>query len=288
MELHQLRYLVAVSDHGSFTAAADALHVSQSGVSAQVGKLERELGHRLLDRPGAGSAASGPHVPGAGSAASGPHVPGAGSAASGPHVPGAGSAASGPHVPGAGSAASGPQRYRVRTVTLTPAGEALLPYARAAVRTVDDLRTAADELSGLQRGHVRLGTVIGCTIPGFLAGFAEFRAMHPGVTVEASESDSDVLAAGLAEGALDVALLAHAEPLPGGIAARTLITEPLTVVVAPTHPWADRETIDPAELADATVLTLPAGTGARAAFDATCARAGVTVVPTVQAHSPRR
>lgn len=50
MELHQLRYLVAVVDHGSFTAAADQLHVSQSGVSAQLAKLERELGAALLER----------------------------------------------------------------------------------------------------------------------------------------------------------------------------------------------------------------------------------------------
>lgn len=50
MELHQLTYLLRVIEHGSFTAAANALHVSQSGVSAQVAKLERELGHRLLER----------------------------------------------------------------------------------------------------------------------------------------------------------------------------------------------------------------------------------------------
>ncbi|QIG42743.1 LysR family transcriptional regulator [Nocardioides anomalus] len=50
MELHQLRYLVAVVEDGSFTAAAQRLHVSQSGVSAQVAKLEHELGQRLLER----------------------------------------------------------------------------------------------------------------------------------------------------------------------------------------------------------------------------------------------
>ncbi|MBC7279791.1 LysR family transcriptional regulator [Nocardioides sp.] len=50
MELGQLRYFVAVVDHGSFTAAAQRLHVSQSGISAQLAKLERELGHDLLVR----------------------------------------------------------------------------------------------------------------------------------------------------------------------------------------------------------------------------------------------
>jgi DNA-binding transcriptional LysR family regulator len=50
MEVHQLRYAVAVADAGSFTAAAAALHVSQSGVSAQVARLEHELGLHLFER----------------------------------------------------------------------------------------------------------------------------------------------------------------------------------------------------------------------------------------------
>ncbi|MEU6890342.1 LysR substrate-binding domain-containing protein [Streptomyces sp. NPDC046557] len=52
MEMHQLRYFAAVVEEGSFTAAALRLRVSQSGISTQVGKLERELGQRLLDRSG--------------------------------------------------------------------------------------------------------------------------------------------------------------------------------------------------------------------------------------------
>lgn len=52
MEIHQLRYAAAVADTGSFTAAAEAVKVSQSGVSTQVQKLERELGVALFDRSG--------------------------------------------------------------------------------------------------------------------------------------------------------------------------------------------------------------------------------------------
>jgi DNA-binding transcriptional LysR family regulator len=52
MELHQLEYLVAVADRLSFTKAAEQLVVSQPGVSAQVRRLERELGAELFDRSG--------------------------------------------------------------------------------------------------------------------------------------------------------------------------------------------------------------------------------------------
>jgi DNA-binding transcriptional LysR family regulator len=50
MDLRQLAALVAVADHGSFSAAARALHTVQSNVSAHVARLERELAVPLIDR----------------------------------------------------------------------------------------------------------------------------------------------------------------------------------------------------------------------------------------------
>ncbi|WP_430335906.1 LysR family transcriptional regulator [Rhodococcus sp. ACT016] len=52
MELRQLRYFLTVVDEANFTRAAERLHVSQPGVSAQIRQLERELGQQLLDRSG--------------------------------------------------------------------------------------------------------------------------------------------------------------------------------------------------------------------------------------------
>ena len=50
MELRQLRYLNAVARRRSFTQAALDLHIAQSALSQQVGRLERELGVELLRR----------------------------------------------------------------------------------------------------------------------------------------------------------------------------------------------------------------------------------------------
>jgi len=50
MEIHQLRYFLAVAQTGSFTAAAKVSHVSQPSLSAQIAKLEGELGGPLIER----------------------------------------------------------------------------------------------------------------------------------------------------------------------------------------------------------------------------------------------
>lgn len=52
MELRTLRYLLAVVDEGSVTAAADVVHVAQPSLSRQLRGLERDLGMNLLVRDG--------------------------------------------------------------------------------------------------------------------------------------------------------------------------------------------------------------------------------------------
>lgn len=50
MELRQLRTLVAISDFGTFAAAADAIGLTQSAVSLQIKGLEQEIGTEIFDR----------------------------------------------------------------------------------------------------------------------------------------------------------------------------------------------------------------------------------------------
>jgi DNA-binding transcriptional LysR family regulator len=50
ISLRQLRAFIGVAEHGSFTAAAAALNLTQSAVSVLIADLERGLGLRLFDR----------------------------------------------------------------------------------------------------------------------------------------------------------------------------------------------------------------------------------------------
>jgi LysR family hydrogen peroxide-inducible transcriptional activator len=52
MELHQLRYFLAVAETGNFTRASERSHVTQPSLSQQILNLEREVGHKLFHRLG--------------------------------------------------------------------------------------------------------------------------------------------------------------------------------------------------------------------------------------------
>lgn len=50
MNLKQLEYIVAISEYGNITKAADALFITQSGLNQQLNKLEKELDIQLFTR----------------------------------------------------------------------------------------------------------------------------------------------------------------------------------------------------------------------------------------------
>src|SRR5215218_1404115 len=50
MTIQQLQYVLAAFEHGSFSAAAEALHLAQPSLSEQVRRLEAELGVALFQR----------------------------------------------------------------------------------------------------------------------------------------------------------------------------------------------------------------------------------------------
>lgn len=225
MELHQIRYVLAVADSGSFTAAADALHVSQSGISTQVQKLERELGVSMFTRTS-------------------------------------------------------------RRVSLTTEGERLLPSLRSAAAALDEIRVNASDVRGLVVGSLRLGTVVALSWPAFFDAVAAIHTAHPGVDLRLGELTSRDLVAQVRSGELDVAVAAWSGCRPVGLESATIVDDPLVAVVATDHPWAARKVIRPAELAQADLIALPPGTGARDAQEAMFARAGVRQAVRWEVTSP--
>jgi DNA-binding transcriptional LysR family regulator len=127
-----------------------------------------------------------------------------------------------------------PLFHRIRgNVSLTEAGETLLPIARRILADTESAQRAIRELDELDRGRVRLGAPPSlCTglLPPMLAAF---RRRYPGIQLELHESGSRDLRQRLSEGALDLALLAGARTTPDpGLAATPLLLEELVLISA--------------------------------------------------------
>lgn len=174
-----------------------------------------------------------------------------------------------------------------RTVRLTEAGEAVLPYARAALAAVSGARLAVQELTGLLRGRVAIGTVTSLgtdtNLPGLLAGFHD---LHPGVEITLQEDTSDRLLQGVLDGRFDLAFAGLAGPAPQGLGTRTVIDTALVAAVAPGHELAGRPSVRLRTLERHPLIVLPVGTGMRTAVDAACAAAGFRPRVAFEAGNP--
>jgi DNA-binding transcriptional LysR family regulator len=96
---------------------------------------------------------------------------------------------------------------RGKTITLTPAGEAVLPLARRMLADAESARTAVAEIVGLRRGDLRVGATPSLCI-GVLADVLRvFHEQHPEIHLQLAENGSQSLVHDLARGALDVALV---------------------------------------------------------------------------------
>ncbi|MFB7190136.1 LysR family transcriptional regulator [Streptomyces sp. NPDC056230] len=169
-----------------------------------------------------------------------------------------------------------------RSVTPTEVGEAVLPYARAALTAVEAIQQTVDEFTGLLRGHVHVGLVSGggaaaheFDLASVLAGFHDD---HPQVEIVLTEDTSQRMLAALNRGHLDIAVigLTDEEPLPG-ISLQVVVDEPLVAAVPPDDPaimHEERTSIPLGELRDRPLISLPRGTGVRGVLDRACAQAG--------------
>jgi DNA-binding transcriptional LysR family regulator len=98
--------------------------------------------------------------------------------------------------------------HRARgNVTLTPAGEVLVPFAKRILADVETARLQVHELAELRRGRLRLGATPSlCTGP-LAHALACFRQRYPGIQLIIDESGSRDLVRQLAEGAIDLAMI---------------------------------------------------------------------------------
>ena len=174
MEMHQIRYFLAVCETLNFTRAAERCNVTQPALTRAIQKLEEEIGGLLF------------------------------------------------------------RRERARTHA-TDLGRLMQPHLARVLAETDAARSTATSFLRLERAPLALGVM--CTIGPlrFVEFLNRFHARNDGVDVAMREGTGEQLLGMLAEGAVDVAVLAQPAALPDRLDALPLYRERFVVGFAPGH-----------------------------------------------------
>jgi len=133
-----------------------------------------------------------------------------------------------------------------RRVTLTPAGEALLPQAHRIVAEVDSARGEVAAVSGLARGRVSIGTIQTLTVIDLPAKLGEFRARYPGIRLHVREGTIPGLTAAVSAGELDLSYVGG--PLPEDLTEFASWRQDLVLLSYPGHRLSARRRVRLPEL----------------------------------------
>jgi DNA-binding transcriptional LysR family regulator len=166
-------------------------------------------------------------------------------------------------------------RHR-RKITLTPAGQALLPHARAALQAADGGRQAVAALSGLLTGRLAVGLVHPLPDRRLARLLGAFHRAHPRIELTLLEDQTDALLAALAAGQLHAALIGQGryDRPPPGLQALPVAREPVVAAVHPAHPLAGRGQIPLRALRTEPMVTLTRASKLRSTLETACQTAG--------------
>jgi DNA-binding transcriptional LysR family regulator len=205
VDLHKLNIFITVARLGSFTRAAESLHMTQPTISQQIAVLEAQVGAALIER-------------------------------------------------------------QTRRIRLTPAGEALRPYAEQLLALSETALQATRAAAGLADLTLRLG--VGHTLATYLLPdlLRRYRAAWPEHRVRVSVGNTAELLEQVAGNAVELALVgspaAHA-----GVAVTPFMHDRLVVIVAPDDEWAGRDAVHLDELMARPLLTREPGSALHATVE---------------------
>ncbi|UOQ49747.1 LysR family transcriptional regulator [Gracilibacillus caseinilyticus] len=136
-----------------------------------------------------------------------------------------------------------------KKILLTDAGELLHNHAVSIVEKMDKLEEDLHSLHTVHTGHIRIG------LPTFIHSFffskliGAFHLEYPAITFQLEENGSKIIENKVMNGQLDCGVIVLSQKN-HAIDCVSFVAEPLSAVVHPSHPLADREHIHLDELKD--------------------------------------
>jgi DNA-binding transcriptional LysR family regulator len=153
-----------------------------------------------------------------------------------------------------------------RGVAINPAGEVFLREARAVLARAGQAETALADLSGLNRGRLRIHasqTIANHWLP---ARLAAYHAAHPGIALEVAIGNTAEVAGAVSEGVAELGLVEGMVEDPG-LSREAIARDRLCLVVGRDHPWASAPPRTRQDLLASSWVVREAGSGTRAALN---------------------
>ena len=144
-------------------------------------------------------------------------------------------------------------------VALSADGRQVMPAVEALCEEFGRLQRRVDEMRGLMRGKICIGTFSSVATHVLPPVIARFRADHPDVDYELLMGDYSEIEQWVAEGRCDLGFIPR-EPRENGMTSRSLVRDELMAVVPADSLLAAAETISLAELANEQFILLERGT----------------------------
>jgi DNA-binding transcriptional LysR family regulator len=193
MEIQNLQAFIKVAEEGSFSLAAEKLHLTQPAVSKRVAGLESRLDKPLFDRIG-------------------------------------------------------------RRISLTEAGQALLPHARNIIQNLDRAEQAIRDLTGDVAGRLLLGTSHHIGLHRLPPVLRRFNHNYSAVKLDVAFMDSEQAYDQVMQGKLELAVVTLAPESDASIVTTPVWTDPLEFMASTEHPLAQAERLSLMKLSEYPVI----------------------------------
>lgn len=143
-------------------------------------------------------------------------------------------------------------------VVLSADGQQIMPAVEALCEEFGRLQRRVDEMCGLMRGKICIGTFSSVATHVLPSVIARFRADHPGVDYELLMGDYSEIEQWVAQGRCDLGFIPR-EPRAGGVTSRSLVQDELMAVVSASSLLAERDAISLADMAAEQFILLERG-----------------------------
>jgi DNA-binding transcriptional LysR family regulator len=171
-----------------------------------------------------------------------------------------------------------------RGVSLTPAGEVFLRFARETRGLAERVRSEIDALNGVRHGMVRVWSIDSVSQDVLPCAMASFASDNPGIHFEVTVASTAEVVTAVQDMRADIGI-AFQPQLPTGVRASLQLRYPVHALMSAKHPLARAKSLWLVDTLEYPIALTPPGAGSRILIDATASAAGVVLVPRFESNS---